>query len=229
MVSIKDVEFWYPGAEFVIRVPDLNWKAPSSVALIGPSGSGKTTLLKLLSGELLAQGGRVRFGEDKTAYEMSVPRRRLHSRTIGLISQELELLEYLNVLDNILLQRHVTPARVDSEIRQRATSVARSLGIGGLLKQRIDRLSQGEKQRVAIARALLEKPPLILADEPTGHLDPASTDQVLGLMLKTCRENNSLLVMTTHDWRLLDRFEHVVEFQLEDGFSIACERSRVTQ
>jgi putative ABC transport system ATP-binding protein len=124
------------------------------------------------------------------------------------------LLEYLNVLDNIVLPYRINRTlRLGADVRKRAVAIARSVGIGDKLFRYANHLSQGEKQRVAVVRALLVQPPLLLADEPTGNLDPLNKDRVLDILLQYADDNSATLIAVTHDHDILDRFERVIDFK----------------
>ena len=131
--------------------------------------------------------------------------------------QEFELLEYLTVLDNILLPYRITRAlRLTNEVIERATQLAEQLGVADQLSRLPQRLSQGEKQRVAICRALVTSPRLLLADEPTGNLDPANKNRVLELMLRSAAEHNITVMMVTHDLQtIIERVERIICVQTE--------------
>ncbi len=141
-------------------------------------------------------------------------RRDFRIRTIGLVFQEFELLEYLSVLDNILLPFRISPAlRLDGAVRERARELAREVGLGDKLGRYASLLSQGEKQRVAVCRALLARPSLVLADEPTGNLDPTNKGHVLDILFDFTRSSEATLVAVTHDHELLGRFDRVIDFK----------------
>ena len=214
MIRVSQLHFRYSEGDFALRVPELAVEPGGTVAMIGPSGSGKTTLLSLMAGIRLAQAGEIRTAGTELASLDEPARRDFRLRTIGLVFQEFELLEYLSVLDNILLPYRISSAlRLDEAVRQRAGELARDVGLGDKLDRYANLLSQGERQRVAVCRALLARPPLILADEPTGNLDPANKDHVLDILFDYTRSNGATLVTVTHDHDLLDRFDRVVDFK----------------
>ena len=139
---------------------------------------------------------------------------------VGLVFQEFELLEYLDVLDNVLLPYRVNSSlRLTAGVRQRARELLGSVGIGDMLDRYPDQLSQGERQRVAVCRALLVSPRLLLADEPTGNLDPANKGRVLDILLDYAAGNGATLVTVTHDSDLLSRFERVIDFREFTGMA----------
>jgi ABC-type lipoprotein export system ATPase subunit len=139
-------------------------------------------------------------------------RRALRIQRIGLVFQEFELLEYLRVLDNILLPYRIHRAlRLDCTSRTRAENLAKQMGVRNQLERYPTRLSQGERQRVAVCRALVTEPDLILADEPTGNLDPANKHRVLESLIECADQRNTTLVLVTHDHDLLNRFDRVID------------------
>ena len=130
-----------------------------------------------------------------------------------MIFQEFELLEYLSVRDNMLLPYRMSSAlKLDGEALKRMEELSAQTGMADKLKRPIRRLSQGEKQRVAFCRAVLTDPPLILADEPTGNLDPENTERVLDILFEYVRASEAALVIVTHERHYLDRFDRVIDF-----------------
>ena len=214
MITIRDLEFQYGSGDFRLRVPHLEVEQASSAAFIGPSGCGKTTLLNLIAGIVAPSSGSVAFDGVEVATLSDAKRRDFRITKIGLVFQEFELLEYLSVLDNILLPYRINPSlRLETPVRERAESLARRVGIGDKLARMATRLSHGEKQRVAVCRALIAEPELILADEPTGNLDPANKNRVLDILISYAEEHAATLLMVTHDRDLLGRFERVIDFK----------------
>jgi putative ABC transport system ATP-binding protein len=181
------------------------------MALIGRSGCGKSTLLDLACGIRTPQKGMVEFEARNLAEIGDESRRLLRLESVGLVFQEFRLLEYLTVLDSILLPIRLSGRAVTSDIRDRAHELARRAGIQALLKRRPQRLSQGERQRAAICRALIGNPRLVLADEPTGNLDPATAESVLDLLFEQVAEAQAALLVITHDHEILHRFDEVFD------------------
>lgn len=220
MVELRDLLFRYGGTGFGLHIPALTIGAGEAVAVIGPSGSGKTTLLNLIAGILVPARGEVLVDGESVGAMSDSQRRHFRLRAIGQVFQTFELLEYLNVLDNILLPARIGSAlTLDTALRERAAELARDMSIGDKLGRPISRLSQGEKQRVAVCRALLAGPRLILADEPTGNLDPVAKQQVLQVLLRAAEANRASLVMVTHDISLLRYFDRHIDLgdmQCED-------------
>jgi putative ABC transport system ATP-binding protein len=211
MIAISDLRFRYSEGGFALYVPELQIVSGERVAVIGPSGSGKTTLLNLIAGIRLPQSGQVVTNRVDLSELTDGRRRDFRIRNIGLVFQEFELLEYLNVLDNILLPYRINNSlKLTGQVRQRTKELAEMMGIGDKLSRNVQKLSQGEKQRAAVCRALLAEPPLVLADEPTGNLDPTNKDRVLDILIES---KGSTLVTVTHDHDLLSRFERVIDFK----------------
>ena len=213
MISIQGLRFTYPRGDFHFEVEELGVLRREAVAVIGASGTGKTTLLNLISGVIIPDAGSVTTDDVEVSGLDDVKRRNFRIRHIGMIFQEFELLEYLNVRDNILLPYRISPVlKLDGEVVNRAEQLAEMVGIADKLKRPIRRLSQGERQRVAICRALVTEPPLLLADEPTGNLDPENTVRVLDILFDHVQQSGTTLVSVTHERDQLHRFDRVVDF-----------------
>jgi len=220
MINLEDVSFQYGEEGFRLRIDALAIDAAESVALVGPSGSGKTTLLHLLAGIFVPARGRVVVAGHELNRMSDAARRDFRITQVGQVFQDFELVEYLNVRENILLPFLINgQLRLDAATRRAADDLANSLGLGDKLRRPIGKLSQGERQRVAICRALLPGPRLILADEPTGNLDPENPRHVLDILLRRATSAAATFVMVTHDHSLLPRFDRVIDFTqfLVDG------------
>jgi lipoprotein-releasing system ATP-binding protein len=184
-------------------------------ALIGPSGSGKSTLLNIIgllehmtAGSYRIDGDEVN-GLDDAALTL---RRR---STLGFVFQFHHLLPAFSALENVTLPALMREGRITPVQRERACAVLAAVGLGDAMGKRPGELSGGMQQRVAIARALVLEPPLVLADEPTGNLDTASSDEVFALMRRMHSELNTSFLVVTHDPRLAARCDRVLE--LVDG------------
>jgi putative ABC transport system ATP-binding protein len=214
MINIRALHFQYTDSNFALQVEQLAISAGEAVAVVGPSGSGKTTLLNILAGVLLPDSGDVHVGAQQLSALNDSARRKFRITQLGMVFQNFELLEYLSVLDNILLPLRIgSGLEVTAKLRSRATELAAHVGIGDKLKRYPSQLSQGERQRVAVSRALLLQPTLVLADEPTGNLDPSNKTLVLDLLLDYARSHTATLVTVTHDRELLQRFDRVLDFR----------------
>jgi ABC-type lipoprotein export system ATPase subunit len=218
VIEIQELEFRYGEGDFRLSISGLAVERGETVAVIGPSGSGKTTLLHLVAGIATPEVGRIVTGGVEVTALDERARRSFRVRQVGLVFQEFELLEHLDVLDNILLAHRINPAlRVDAAVRERAVALARRVGVGDKLSRFASRLSQGEKQRVAVCRALLPQPSLLLADEPTGNLDPTNKGRVLDILFDYAAEHGATLLTVTHDHDLLDRFGRVIDVRNVPG------------
>jgi cell division transport system ATP-binding protein len=175
--------------------------------LVGPSGSGKSTIISLLVGEIAPTDGLVIVnGQDMDNIKMrKMPYLR---RTIGTIFQNFRLIEYKSVYENVAFAMRVIGA-ANRDIRQRVPYVLELVGLEYKAKSKPDELSGGEQQRVAIARALVNNPKLIIADEPTGNLDPARSLEIL-LLLKKINELGTTVLVVTHEKPLVDQFSQRV-------------------
>jgi putative ABC transport system ATP-binding protein len=180
-----------------LRPTTLHVAAGEFVAVIGPSGSGKTTLLSILGGMLAPTSGEV-WLEGKSVYKLPLRERtRLRRERIGFVFQTFNLVPYLTALENVqvpLFLAGIAPC----EQQRRAKALLERLGLADRLTHRPAELSVGQQQRVALARTLANDPALILADEPTGNLDPGTRSQVLELLAEFYREGRTV-VMVTHD------------------------------
>ena len=164
------------------------------VAVRGPSGSGKTTLLLTLGGMQRPSAGAVQFGGRDLYGLPSAERARLRSGKIGFVFQMFHLVPYLDLLGNVLL---AAPGRPSYDERERAAGLLDELGLAKRASHRPGELSAGERQRLAVARALLNRPKLILADEPTGNLDPENAAEVIR-HLAEFHQNGGTVVLVTH-------------------------------
>jgi putative ABC transport system ATP-binding protein len=214
MIHIQQLQFQYPTGEFRLSIDEFSITKGSKVAVIGPSGSGKTTLLNLIAGIITPVQGTVSVDSAKVSELADAGRRDFRITNIGFVFQDFLLLDYLNVLDNILHPYRITGAlKLEKEVRERAGVLAQEMAIGDKLKRNSNDLSHGEKQRVAICRALLPQPKLILADEATGNLDPVNKGLILDLLFQSVEDHDATLLAVTHDYELLKRFDRVVDFQ----------------
>jgi ABC-type lipoprotein export system ATPase subunit len=184
------------------------------VAVRGPSGCGKSTLLSLIGGLALPTSGTVAVNDFVISNGSSAERAKFRAGNIGYVFQMFHLLPFLNVLDNVL----VASDQIGGEVRERATELLEQLGLQPRCHHRPAQLSAGERQRVALARALLNRPQILLADEPTGNLDPKNADAVLDQVDEFHRAGGTV-VLVTHEEPATARAETVVE--LEQGQLVA--------
>lgn len=214
MIQLKDIQFQYPQSDFNLTIESLDFADGSKTAVIGPSGFGKTTMLNLIAGILLPENGDVNVLEVDINKLSEKDRRNFRIQQIGFVFQDFRLVPYLNVLDNILLPFRINAVlKPDTENIENAKILADELGIGKLLKKYPAKLSHGERQRVAIARALINKPKIILADEPTGNLDPDNKNHIKDILFRAVEKYNATLITVTHDHEMLGGFDHVIDFK----------------
>ena len=190
------------------------------VALIGASGSGKSTLLHIAGALDRPDSGSVLFKGRDIMRCGFLERYRFRNRNVGFVFQLYHLLPELNVLENTLLPAMVAAPWYKALIRARpgkalAIQMLTDMGLGGRLKHRPNELSGGERQRAAIARALINRPALLLADEPTGNLDPRTGHGIIDLLIRRRREENCGMLLVTHDTQIAQLADRVV--RLEDG------------
>lgn len=197
------------GRKIIVDVPDFSLAAGRQLAVRGESGSGKTTFLHLVAGILAADSGSVRIGEHDMTTLSEHARDRLRAANIGYIFQTFNLLQGYSCLENVLFGMAFGGGRVD---RSRATAMLDRVGLAQRLHHRPRQLSTGQQQRVAVARALVNRPKLVLADEPTGNLDRKNAREALALIRETCRENGASLLLVSHDPEVLGAFEEVQDF-----------------
>ena len=188
-VALDDVSLTINDGEFVF--------------LVGPSGSGKTTLMKLITGELRPTSGTVIIND----FDMStIKRRKLPKmrRTLGVVFQDYRLIENMTVYDNVAFAMRVVGVP-NKEIKKRVPYILELVGLEGREKRMPNELSGGEQQRVAIARALVNSPRMIVADEPTGNLDPARSLELM-LLLEKINEMGTTVLVVTHEKELVNAF-----------------------
>ena len=214
MISLTNISFQYPNSDFHLELDELSIQSGTKTAVIGPSGFGKTTLLNLISGIYIPQKGSVVVNEKIVNNLNDSERRTFRLTQIGFVFQDFKLLDYLKVMDNILLPFRINKSLTfKTETRKRAYEIASLLNIENKLVKYPGKLSQGERQRVAICRALLNDPPIILADEPTGNLDPENKLKIMSLLFDYVTEKGSSLITVTHDHELLKGFDRIVDFK----------------
>ncbi len=214
MIDISGLDFSYKESDFRLKIDELKIGSNKAAAVIGPSGCGKTTLMHLIAGILPSQEGSIVI-DNKRINELTDSQRRLFRiQRIGFIFQDFALLDYLTLYENIIHSYRINPAlQLTSRVRKRAKDLAQSLGITKRLKGYVNKTSQGEQQRAAICRALLNEPAVILADEPTGNLDPVNKKAIVEILLNYIKTHKATLVVATHDYELLDSFQEVIDFR----------------
>jgi lipoprotein-releasing system ATP-binding protein len=193
--------FWLGSQNFnVLKDIDLSLYPSSSLSIRGESGCGKTTLLNLIARIETADQGELCWGERKMRCDLPATRNQVAARAtfLGVVYQAYYLVPELNVLENVVLSARI--ARIfDQSLLDRAHALLEQMGVGEKALQIPGKLSGGERQRVAIARALLNRPKVLLADEPTGNLDERTGEEVMNLLLRACSEEGTSLILVTHN------------------------------
>ncbi|MEN6520180.1 MAG: ABC transporter ATP-binding protein [Armatimonadota bacterium] len=212
MIEIKDLCLNYSIGDETLKVVDVPyWRVErgEQIAIFGPSGSGKSTLLHMIAGVLLPSSGQVTVCGEVVSQMSEAERDRFRARRIGYVFQNFNLLSGYTALDNVLMGMTFCSVKPD---RKLAESLLEQVGIGSRLRHSPSEMSLGEQQRVAIARALAKKPEVILADEPTGSLDPRNKTQVVSLLRSMCEAQGSALVLVSHEPDIIAQFENRVRF-----------------
>jgi putative ABC transport system ATP-binding protein len=213
-VTLKGVSRRYPGV-IALDTVDLEIKDGAAVALTGPSGSGKSTVLHLLGGMDRPDEGAVEVeGKQLTPRQLDA-----HRRRVGFVFQRFHLLPALTVLDNVLAP--VLPRRVDFDRRARGMELLEAVGLAQRADALPSELSGGQQQRVAISRALINRPGLLLADEPTGNLDSATGREIVDLLLSLRERYGMTMLVATHDAEVAANCDRMV--RLHDGRIVADE------
>ena len=213
MLHVRDLRKAFTGPDGavveVVNIPSFSLAAGEERALLGESGCGKTTFLNLVSGILAADSGSVLIDGSDMARLAEPARDRLRAEKLGYIFQTFNLLQGFTVLENVILGMSFSDKGADPD---RARDLLARVGLGHRLSHFPRQLSTGQQQRVAVARALANRPALVLADEPTGNLDPRNARESLALIREACRENGAALLLVSHDEAVLAQFGRVMDF-----------------
>ena len=204
MVQMNDVKMVYENTDAVaLDGIDFTINEGEFVFLVGPSGSGKTTIIKLITGELAATSGEISVN----GFDLgSIKRRKLPKlrRTLGVIFQDFRLIDKMTVYENVAFAMRIVVAS-NKEIKKRVPQMLELVGLADREKRFPAELSGGEQQRVAIARALVNNPRMIIADEPTGNLDPVRSLELM-LLLEKINELGTTVLVVTHEKELVNAF-----------------------
>jgi putative ABC transport system ATP-binding protein len=207
MISIRGLEHRY-GPNTALRVPEWRIAQGERWAVLGPSGSGKTTLLHVVAGLVRPSEGEIEVSGQALDKLEGATLDRWRGATVGIVLQALHLVRHLSVRDNLRLAQYLAHLPQD-DTRIRDTLGA--LGVADKARRRPAELSQGERQRVAIARAVVNRPKLLLADEPTANLDDAAAALAVDLLTEQAARHGATLVVATHDARVKAKFRERLE------------------
>ena len=203
MISVRGLAHRY-GSNEVLRLAD--WKVAQGECwlVLGPSGSGKTTLLHLVAGLIRPAAGELEVAGENLRKLDGMRLDRWRGATVGIVLQSLHLLRHLSVRDNLRIAQYLAHAPQDDA---RIAETLGALGVADKAARRAAELSEGERQRVAVARAVVNRPKLLLADEPTANLDDRAAAQAVELLLEQAERHGATLVVATHDSRVKQSFE----------------------
>ena len=214
LVEYKGVDV-YQEDKLVLNNIDFSLTEGEFAYIIGRSGSGKSSFLKSLTGDLKVQGDKANVASSDIL-SLKAKDRYKHKRNLGVIFQDFKIFKDWTVARNLRFVLYATDWKDKQKVEERINKVLKAVG---LLEKREDKtytLSGGEQQRLAIARAILNNPKVIIADEPTGNLDPETSDEILQLLYEVAKENKSAILLATHDYRVMDKFKSRV-FLCENG------------
>ena len=217
MIQFTDVVKSYTEGNTALNGVSLQIEDGEFVFLVGPSGSGKSTIMKIITGELRPTSGQVHVN----GYNLESIRKRdipYMRRTLGVVFQDFRLIPNMTVYDNVAYAMRVIGAR-EAQIKERVPYVMDLVGLTGKERRRPNEMSGGEQQRLAIARALVNNPSTIIADEPTGNLDPARSFELMSLLQEINNLGTTVLVVT-HEQELVRRFDKRV-IAIDDGMVIS--------
>jgi phosphonate transport system ATP-binding protein len=212
MLELKGVSKRYAGSELALDSVSFNVAAGEVVALIGPSGAGKSTLIRCINQLVEPTTGEIELNDTRLD-QLKGRQLRMARRQIGMIFQNYALVERLSVMENVLSGRLAYVGFWQSLLRRYpaddiryAIELLERVGLSAMMDKRSDALSGGQKQRVGIARALMQRPSLLLVDEPTASLDPKSSRQIMRLICELCQEQNLAAIINIHDVELARQF-----------------------
>lgn len=205
IVDIEQADIANEDKNIVLNGVNFKIADGEMVYVIGKSGSGKSSLIKTLYGEIDLSNGRGKVAD----YNLSELNRKtlpLFRRKIGIIFQEFHLLNHWTVGRNLEYVLRATEWKDKSAMSNRVQEVLTQINMLDRINDVVNKLSGGEQQKIAIARSILNKPTLLLADEPTGNLDPESSDEIMYLLHKVANESKTAIIIATHDYRLIEKF-----------------------
>ena len=215
----------YQGREVVLNDVTLDVQQGEFIYLIGKTGAGKSSFLKSLYGEVAIKEGSAVVCDFnlRSLTNSQIP---LIRRKIGIVFQDFQLLSDRNVYENLDFVLRATGWESKEKRNERIGEVLSEVGLGHLAAKMPFQISGGEQQRLVIARSLINNPPLIIADEPTGNLDPETSDEIVKLLIRINREHNTAVLMATHNYQIIDKYPSKIfscannSIQLEKGIYV---------
>lgn len=218
MIRLENVSKSYNNGVHALRDINLTIEDGEFVYIIGPTGSGKSTLIKLLDGEEIPDQGRV-LVNDVDVGKLRHSKVPFYRRSIGVVFQDFRLLPHLTIFENISFALEVI-GMDRQQIRQRVREVLERVSLSEKAKAFPNQLSGGQQQRATIGRAIANHPKVLIADEPTGNLDPEMSKEVIELLEKINEKEKTTVLMVTHDKNLVDAFKKRT-ISLEEGYIVA--------
>ena len=217
LIDVRNLDFSFGSGELtqpVLKNVTISINKGEVVLMTGPSGSGKTTFLTIIGGLRQASSGSVKVLDQQLINSTEQAKVKVRQQT-GYIFQQHNLLKPLTALQNVSMTLEMHNHMTERERLTQAADMLKAVGLGDRLNYKPEQLSGGQRQRVSIARALVGKPKIVLADEPTASLDKQSGQDAVGILKQLAKELGTTILLVTHDYRILDIADRVVE--LEDG------------
>jgi putative ABC transport system ATP-binding protein len=227
-IELNELTKHYKQATTTVKAVDglsLSIEAGEFVSIVGRSGSGKTTTLDLLGLLLRPTSGQILLDGVDTGKLRDGARADVRGKKLGFVFQDFNLLPGLNAIQNVMLPLRYHKNGKDGKAR--AAALLEEVGLKDRIHHRPDQLSGGEQQRVAIARALINRPSLVLGDEPTGEVDSETSQQIVGLMRRMNREHGVTFILVTHDMDVANQTDRVI--RLKDGKVLSDTRAKTEQ
>lgn len=216
MIHLKDIVMTYydNGTKIdALKLKEIQIEKGKQVAFVGSSGCGKTTLFNLISGMIVPTEGEVWIEKEDITRLPELQRDLFRANHIGYIFQDFNLFPEFTAIQNVLLPMSFSKANKKSEMIEKARDILNKVGMNEKMNQKVKTLSGGEKQRVAIARSIVNRPDIILADEPTGNLDYKNGIKIMELLQKLAKEENTTLLVITHNQSQFNLFDAIINVE----------------
>jgi putative ABC transport system ATP-binding protein len=216
MIKLKNLKMTYHDNGTVIdaiKIDKIDINDGKQVVFTGSSGSGKTTLFNLISGLILPTEGNVIINNTDITTLSEIDRDLYRANNIGYVFQDFNLFPDFTVMQNVLLPMTFSKRYEKKEMKDKAEDILKKVGMDNKASQKVKTLSGGEKQRVAIARSIVNKPKIILADEPTGNLDYKNGVKIMDLLKQIAKDERATLLVITHNHSQIDMFDEVIDVE----------------